>query len=165
MVIKNLPMSGFNHYKVSDCGAVYSGYTGKELRGYVSRGYQWVDLIHSSLGRAGRIVVGVHRLVAWTFIGPQPPGIQVRHLDDNGMNNCVTNLAYGTAQDNSNDKYRNGNGQEGEAHSQAKLTYEKVAEIRSYDPSVSHRTIANWYGVSDSTISLIRRNKIWRNER
>ncbi len=36
----------------------------------------------------------VHRLVAWAFLGPQPPGHIIRHRDGNPSNNHVTNLTY-----------------------------------------------------------------------
>lgn len=52
--------------------------------------------------------VGVHRLVAWAFIGPPPPGRPVvRHLDDHPQNNTPDNLAYGTQVDNGRDAVRN----------------------------------------------------------
>lgn len=39
----------------------------------------------------------VHQLVAWTFLGPQPPGHVIRHRDGNPGNNTADNLEYGPA--------------------------------------------------------------------
>ncbi|GIV62367.1 MAG: hypothetical protein KatS3mg044_1233 [Rhodothermaceae bacterium] len=36
----------------------------------------------------------VHQLVAWTYLGPQPPGFIIRHRDGNPQNNLVENLLY-----------------------------------------------------------------------
>lgn len=49
----------------------------------------------------------VHQLVAEAFLGPCPPGQEVRHLDDDPSNNCLTNLAYGTSKQNKADMLRN----------------------------------------------------------
>ncbi len=49
----------------------------------------------------------VHQLVAEAFIGPCPPGQEVRHLDDDPSNNCLANLAYGTSKQNKADMLRN----------------------------------------------------------
>lgn len=38
----------------------------------------------------------VHSLVAATFHGPRPDGLEVLHLDGNRSNNSASNLAYGT---------------------------------------------------------------------
>jgi len=50
----------------------------------------------------------VHRLVAAAFIGPLPTGCQTRHLDGNGFNNRLLNLAYGTISENMLDAVRHG---------------------------------------------------------
>ena len=47
----------------------------------------------------------VHRLVAWAFLGPQPPEHFVRHLDGDPSNNDLTNLAYGTPWENITDTF------------------------------------------------------------
>ena len=48
-----------------------------------------------------------HVLVAEAFLGPCPEGQLVRHYDDNGVNNVVWNLLYGTYKQNSEDMIRN----------------------------------------------------------
>jgi hypothetical protein len=50
----------------------------------------------------------VHVLMAETFLGPCPPGQEVRHLDDDPQHLVITNLAYGTQSQNALDLVRNG---------------------------------------------------------
>lgn len=58
------------------------------------------------LGRGNRYLVS--RLVAMAFI-PNPNGLPiVRHMDDNPLNNHVSNLAWGTQVDNMQDCVRHG---------------------------------------------------------
>lgn len=60
---------------------------------------------HLQLGKDGF----VHRLVARTFIGPCPPGLEVRHKDGDPTNNHVDNLEYGTRAQNMQDRVKHGN--------------------------------------------------------
>lgn len=50
----------------------------------------------------------VHRLVAAAFLGPCPPGMQVRHGDGTRDNNQIGNLCYGSPRDNTQDAMRDG---------------------------------------------------------
>jgi hypothetical protein len=50
--------------------------------------------------------IQVQRLVAWTFIGPQPKGMLVCHRNGNEHDNRVSNLYYGTPCDNAQDRER-----------------------------------------------------------
>lgn len=55
------------------------------------------------------LVSQIHRLVALTWIGPEPfPKSLVRHLDDNQKNNHFSNLSWGTDQNNVDDAVKNG---------------------------------------------------------
>lgn len=60
---------------------------------------------HLRLGALGY----VHQLVARAFIGPCPPGLEVRHKDGNPANNHIDNLEYGTRADNMQDRLNHGN--------------------------------------------------------
>jgi hypothetical protein len=51
----------------------------------------------------------VHQLVALTFLGPRPDGMQVRHLDGDRTNSRLANLAYGTLSENMQDMIKHGN--------------------------------------------------------
>lgn len=50
----------------------------------------------------------VHKLVALTFHGAPPPGLEVRHYDGDQKNNRATNLIYGTRSENIHDQVRHG---------------------------------------------------------
>ena len=68
------------------------------------KGYPFVNL--SAQGKYR--VRYVHSLVAETFIGTRPEGMQVCHNDGIKTNNHVDNLRYGTPRDNELDKVRHG---------------------------------------------------------
>lgn len=106
------PVIGFEgRYEVSDLGNVRSvdrswvqqarggGFylhckKGQMLRpGVASNGYLTV-----MLGRHNSRTV--HSLVAEAFIGPCPIGQEVMHADDNRQNPKLSNLSYGTRQQN-----------------------------------------------------------------
>lgn len=65
--------------------------------------YRYVDLC--SNGNDHR-KVAIHRLVAWTFLGPQESGIYVRHLNGDVQDNRLSNLAYGTPSENTRNGIR-----------------------------------------------------------
>lgn len=74
----------------------------KQTRG--NHGYPVVSL--SRFGRSEAFLV--HRLVAETFYGACPDGLEVRHLDGDRLDCRVTNLAYGTSEENSLDMVMHG---------------------------------------------------------
>lgn len=55
-----------------------------------------------------RLDIGVHRLVAAAWIGPRPIGQQVRHGSNGVSDNSVSNLCYGSCQEDCLDKRRDG---------------------------------------------------------
>lgn len=59
----------------------------------------------------------VSRLVATTFHGPCPEGMECRHLDGNKLNNTPENLAWGTRSENTYDRIAHG------THVQARKTH------------------------------------------
>lgn len=89
-------------------------------------------------------------------------GKVVRHACDNpGCVNPV-HLSLGNQGENMDDKVRRGRakGQPGgEAHAQAKLTWVIVDEIRQ--SNLSKKALAEKFGCSRATISLILNNKTW----
>ena len=49
----------------------------------------------------------IHTLMMLSFVGPKPDNQEVRHLDDNKLNNNISNLVYGTSKQNSIDSVVN----------------------------------------------------------
>src|ERR1700730_15568184 len=77
---------------------------GRILKPYIEQRPGHLGYRRVTLAKDGeKIRKFVHQIVAEAFIGPCPPGEQVRHgpsgVDDNG----VDNLSYGTAQENAMD--------------------------------------------------------------
>jgi len=94
---------GYDQYEVSNTGLVRRG--GRELKPGLSSGkYYTVALSRSGVVKSFRL----HTLVALAFFGPCPPGMEVRHLDDDPRNNDLANLVYGTRSENRVDRVRNG---------------------------------------------------------
>ena len=100
-------------YEASDDGQIRSltrvvsgrRHVGRIIRHSITpKGYRIVILS----GRGVRKAYPLHRLIAETWIGPMPEGMQTRHLNDDKADTRVANLAYGTRADNEADKITNG---------------------------------------------------------
>lgn len=104
-----------------------------------------------------------HTLVMKYFVGDKLDGQVIRHLDGNKLNNHVSNLAYGTVQENANDAVKHGHTTYGEKSGQAKLTEKEVREIVELllDGCI-HQEIADLYKVSLQAIRSIKYGKTWR---
>lgn len=102
-------------YEVSDQGRVRSlpradnigrPRAGKVLRPYkTERGYETFQLYRD--GAQTRIPA--HRLVLEAFIGAAPEGHETRHLNGDPSDNRLSNLAWGTSSENSQDTLAHGN--------------------------------------------------------
>lgn len=149
-------------YLVGDDGSVWRKFRGayRRLRGHREAGRYVRVSIQEPDGRYRKHYV--HALVLTTFVGPRPPGQQCRHLDGNGHNNCLTNLAFGDAVANSEDARRHGRLVRGERHPFAKLTEEDVGLIRLFaGAGVKRRELARQFGVSVSTIKDVLSGRTW----
>ena len=107
----------------------------------------------------------VHQVVAQAFHGPRPEGMQVRHLDGNTMNCNASNLSYGTAVENGQDKVRHGRSSYGEKNPKAKLTADGAAAVRTAKAAgESAKDISARFGLSPSTVHRIATGKYWIQE-
>lgn len=105
----------------------------------------------------------VHILVALAFIGPRPPGHEVRHLDGNPTNAVSTNLAYGTAKENAGDRERHGTDPRGERNGFARLTAADVRAIRAaIAAGEPRRSIARRMRLGAATVDDIAAGRTWR---
>ena len=156
-------------YEVSDCGRVRSldrmvpcG-SGGHLRfckGQILQpGRKSSGHVSVALGRGNSR--DVHRLVLEAFVGPCPDGHEALHYDDEGSNNRLSNLRWGTRGDNLIDAVRNGRKPVGSRQHVAKLTEADIPRIRSMIGSVSIVSIARRFGVSESTIRQIKTGRAW----
>lgn len=130
-----------------------------KLASYRGIGYEAVCLRRPNNGkRHARHLV--HRLVAEAFV-PNPQGLpQVNHIDGDRRNNKASNLEWVTASQNQIHRARVLKlGSRGEAHPNAKLTYEDVVQIRT--SSETGPELARRYGVTKQNIYYIKRCKTW----
>ena len=150
-------------YEVSDLGRVKSlpryHTAGGILRSQPDRqGYKRVYLCCGGVVKT----VKVHQIVAAAFIGPCPPGQQVRHGPGGNSDNRVVNLSYGTARQNIHDKFRDGTMARGERHGRAKLTEASVREIRvRHAAGEKVMALAREYGVAHATIGRVISGTGW----
>lgn len=121
-------------------------------------GYPVIQLRHDGRKRS----VGIHTLVLITFVGPRPEGMLCRHLDGCRTNNHVSNLAWGTAQQNSDDMILHGKSGIGNGNGNVKLTDSDVIEIRRRAANgESRRVIAKDFSVDISNVCLVVLRKTW----
>lgn len=107
--------------------------------------------------------IGVHVLVADAFLGPKKIGEVVRHLDDNPSNNNLSNLAYGTNNDNVKDRIKNGGYKNGIHHHNAKLSNDDVFKILQLrKDKVKVKDIAAGFKLGISTIEDVIYGKTYK---
>jgi hypothetical protein len=155
-----LPVDGAPGYFVSDDGRVFSERRGarRELRPFPAKGYLAVALMVE--GR--RCNFRVAALVARAFIGPRPDGQEVRHLNGIRIDNCSSNLAYGTSLDNKGDARLHGTLPRGERNGRARLSRDDVLCIRDrHARGETQASLAKEYSVAGSTISYAVRGETW----
>ena len=123
-------------------------------------GYRLVNL-RDGLGGARTHLA--HKLVALTFLGPREEGLQINHRDLDKSNNCVWNLEYVTAAENTwHERRLNPERSRGENVHNARLTEEDVRTVRKLRGVMSERKIAAHLGIHRSTVSHILTDRIWR---
>lgn len=103
----------------------------------------------------------VHRLVAAAFLGKEPEGCEVNHIDGNPGNPRVDNLEYVTSKENSQHATRMGLMPFGTRRPIAKLNDDFVREIRKAKGS-THKELALQYGVSRRTIGDVINRRLWK---
>lgn len=93
------PIPGYELYRVSDTGAIWSERRGRQLKpGVKKHGYKIV-VLRSVLGRAK--CVHVHALVALAWLPAKPSeSHELDHIDGDPRNNCACNLRWVTHKEN-----------------------------------------------------------------
>ena len=155
------PVPDYEDYQISNFGRVKSFCFGKvkikkpDLRA----GYLSVTLSKDSKLKH----FPVHRLVALTFISNPDLKPQVNHRDGCKLNNYVENLEWVTRSENQRHAVATGLKQSGEDLYNSKLTNKQVEYIRENPDGLTGVQLAEKFGVSETTISLIQLGKKYRN--
>lgn len=123
-------------------------------------GYLRYEVKLSKEGKAKTKIVS--QVIALTFIGPRPAGVQVAHWDGNSLNNRKDNLRYASAKENTHDKFRHGTMLRGSRVGTSKLSEDQVRHIISMRGKCRLIELAEKYGVRESLISRIQTGKRWR---
>lgn len=145
-----LELSG---YVVSNFGEIWSERKQGNLKPWLAGGgYECVSLRCN--GKS--IKAYVHRIVAESFLGPIPTGLDVCHNNGNRTDNRIDNLRFDTRKGNLADRKEHGTQQTGERNPSAKLTNQEAEQIKKRRlAGESLRSLANYFRVRESTISRI----------
>jgi len=151
------PIPGYEgFYEADDAGEIWR-VGRRRLKSTLVNGYPRVTLSKNAVHTNHF----VHVLVLTTFKGPCPCGMESRHADGVRINAALSNLSYGTAQQNADDRQRHGTVRRGEQHGRAKLTEAQVREIRAAKRDL--KSLVTKHGVTLPTIEAIRSRRIWKN--
>ena len=166
------------HYQVSSLGRVKSLARIVECRKGVfvnkkekflkstknRKGYLNLKLCIKKDGVCSEKTIIVHRLVANEFLENPLNKPQVNHKNGIKDDNRVENLEWATGSENVIHSLVNNLKipQKGSEHGNAKLTEEKVLEIRKIGRSKTLKELGKIYNVDMSLISLVLLNKIWK---
>lgn len=154
-----LPHPRFTDYEVSDQGRVRSL---KRRIPVVLRpkragaDYLAVKILHQR--RA--LYPYVHRLVLETFVGFRPEGKQACHNDGMRHNNALSNLRWGTPQENCADRVLHGT----VSHNGARFSDDEVRMIRHLVQTGQTRQVdvARQYDVSRASVHHLIHGKLYR---
>jgi hypothetical protein len=112
-------------------------------------------------GKVPRIT-GIHQLLMDAFVGPAN-GLNALHKNDVPTDNRLSNLRYGTDQDNAEDRVRNGGQRRGEEVPRSKLKQQDVIDIRNaWASGESQKDLAHQYRVATGTIWHIVHRLKWK---
>lgn len=163
-----MPICGFPGYHVTPSGQVWStkgkdGSVGKRparvLKGSLSDGYPRVTLC--SDGKRKRLFV--HRLVAETFLGPCPDGLEVAHLNGDRRDSRLANLRYVTRCENHRHKIDHGTMPMGDSHPNRSISERTARQIGERLREVgSYIQVAEEFGTSPGVVSHIAMGRTWR---
>lgn len=108
----------------------------------------------------------LHRAICEAFSGPCPDGWQCRHLNGDKDDNRAANLKWGTKQENENDRKKHKTTAVGESNPMAKLTADKVKEMRLFrsKTGLSYKKIGKAFGVSTMTAFRAVTHRSWNHD-
>ena len=142
-------------YSIDKNGNVYSKRSWRGIKNRVltpsKNEYGYLRVFLTKNGKTSGITI--HKLMAITFLGERKIDFQVRHLDGNKENNSLSNLKYGTALENADDRRLHLKTAFGERIASSKLTKEDVMNIRN--SNLNQKELSKKYNISIANISMI----------
>lgn len=165
------PIEGHPNYRVGSDGSVWSCWgRGGNIPWIVTSKWKKLKPFPTRKGRllvtlSNHKAVQVHRLVLEAFVGLRPEGMECCHFPDRDItNNNLSNLRWGTKQENAADKLIHGTRPMGEKLWSAKLTEDKVLKIRALHAEKTHRVseLSRMFGISQSTVSNVIARRLWK---
>jgi hypothetical protein len=170
---RRLPVVGYEGlYEVSDRGRVWSlprlvngphglrRWPGRELKWCIRPdGYPSVNLCRDGKARHRF----VHHLVLEAFNRPRPDGMEARHGPGGKLRPWITNLCWGTREDNVGpDRVRDGQSNRGARQWKSKLNPDLVREIRRRTAAgEEQKALATEFGMSTQGINDVVLGKNW----
>lgn len=164
-------------FRVSEDGDIFSKRTNRLLKIRINEaGYKTL----STRVNGKALCFKIHQLVAKAFLTPpteellqraslNKAGVMVRHINNNKLDCHYSNLAYGTAQDNTDDFMSTGLYKPicGSSHVLSKLSDADVLWIRQnykgYDKVYGEKPLAEKFGVHYTQIRRIVRKASYKN--
>lgn len=156
--MKVRPIPSAPQYVVSSTGVVLRLGSKKPLRQFFTKGYPATGLQIDGKQK----IFHIHRLVMEAYGPPKPfPKAIIRHLDDNPLNNNISNLAWGDQYDNFLDRIRNSLINKEDLPT--KLQLADIYEIQHMlEDKAKVSEIAKLYSVTPDYIYKIRRGDRWK---
>jgi len=147
-------------------GEIYTNRQGylRKLPKRLHKGYYRVNVRDSNTPVRPH-VEPVHKLVLNAYVGTRPHGYVCRHLNGNPLDNCVSNICWGTPKENAQDSLRHGTAvclRIGEASIASKLKEKDIYKIKEmYEAGHTQKEIAGVFFISQRHVSDIVRGKAW----
>ena len=163
-MIKEIP--GYPGYYATSDGEILTDRCGatRFLPKRKHNGYYRVN-IRDQQHPVRRHVEPVHKLILETFVGRRPPGYVCRHLNGIPTDNHLTNICWGTPQENARDAVRHGTAsclRRGEQAVASKLTEAQVKMMRVlYANGHSQKEIADAFSISRRHVNDIVNGRTW----
>lgn len=145
-------VNGFPHYILFIDGTIFSdyGFHYMKVKTRLMTGYIYVDLKNNNK----RKTYSIHRLIAEHFIENTNNFPCVLHKNDNKLDNTLTNLYFGTKQDNANDKVKNGR----YISRIPDFTKTAIYETINLCPNISTADLSRRFGISTGSVRKIRKD-------
>lgn len=163
-------ITGFTDYRIGSDGTSWSrnprfkfypdSIPWKQLKPTVKKGGYLATTLYRDKKQHRRMI---QRLVLEAFVGPCPDGMEACHIDHDPTNNNLSNLEWGTHQDNMTQSVSAGRIRRGETSGKTSFTEQDILDIRAaYCSGELNIDIAKRLGKNIYCIRSINQGKAWK---